>query len=491
MRVLIVASEAHPLVKTGGLADVAGALPAALRTHGVDARLVIPAYPGVAARAVAHGETVALGALLGYREVRVVDARLPDGAPVWLIDCPDAYDRAGSPYHMPDGWDHPDNFRRFALLARVAAKIAMGDVTPGWRADVLHANDWQAGLAPAYLALEEAAPSAGDGVRRRPHTVFTIHNLQYQGLFGREVLPMVGLPDSVFAIDQMEFYGLVSFLKAGIVYADRVTTVSPSYAWEITTPEGGRALDGLLAARARGGHLHGLLNGIDGHVWDPLHDPHLPVRYGPEDVAAGKAANKAALQADRGLAPDPDAMLIGVVTRLSEHKGSHLIAGAVHEMLGRGCQLVVLGSGEWHLERAMEDLAAANPGRMSATIAHDEGLSHRIQAAADLLLVPSLFEPCGLTQMYAMRYGTLPLVRRTGGLGDTVVDLADEAHGTGFAFDAPTVEGLLSAFFRAEGFYRRPESWHDARSRGMAAVFGWPRAAAAYVSLYQDLTGTG
>lgn len=478
MRVLFVASEAYPLVKTGGLADVAGALPAALRREGLDARLLVPAYPGVVDKAADVGAIHALGDILGYGPSRLIEARMPDsGLPVWLLDCPPLYDRPGGPYQQPDGADHPDNHRRFALLSRVAALIGTGEALAGWSADIIHASDWQTGLVPAYLKL------AGRSV---PRTVFTIHNLHFAGLFPRAVLPELGLPDSAFSMFGLEFNGFVSTLKAGLYYADQLTTVSPTYAWEITTPEGGRGLDGLLSGRARAGHFRGILNGVDYDLWDPRSDPALAMTYGPDTVAEGKAACKAALQREMGLEERPDAPMLGLVSRFSDQKGIDLVAAAAGYLVDSGAQLAVLGAGDWGLEQQFFNLARRYPGRIAMQTAYDEPLAHRIQAGSDLFLVPSRFEPCGLTQLYALRYGALPLVRRTGGLADTVRDMSDEWNGTGFLFDAPTVEGLLSAFYRALGFYHRPEALHFARQRAMSQEFGWHRAAAATVELYQE-----
>lgn len=478
MRVLVVASEVYPLVKTGGLADVAGALPAALRERGIDARILVPAYPGVAERLEERGTARALGDVLGVGPSRLVEGRMPDsGVPVWLVDCPALYDRPGGPYVGPDGHDHPDNALRFALLSRVAVLLGQGEAVAGWKADVIHASDWQTGLVPAYVRFSG---------RPGPATVFTIHNLHFAGLFGPEILPALGLPVHAYSINGVEFYGAVSFLKAGLYYADRLSTVSPTYAWEITTPEGGRGFDGLLTGRARAGHLVGILNGVDYALWDPRHDPHLAMRYGPDTVAEGKAANKAALQKELGLEPRQDVPLLGLVSRFSDQKGIDLVIGAASHLLEAGAQLAVLGSGDRALEQAFEALGHNRPDRVAVTIGYDEALSHRIQAASDLFLVPSRFEPCGLTQLYALRYGALPIVRRTGGLADTVVDLTNETAGTGFLFDSPTAEGILSAFYRALGFYQKRDALHYARRRAMAQDFGWQRAAEAYVDLYED-----
>ncbi len=485
MRVLLVSSEAYPLVKTGGLADVAGALPPALIERGIDARLVMPAYPQAVHKAVTRGPGIALGDLPGFGHTRLIEARMPDsGAPLWLVDNPMLYDRDGGPYQRVDGWEHDDNFRRFALLSRVAAMIANGRAVPGWQADVVHANDWQTGLVSAYLTYDAAAGAP------LPKTVFTIHNLHFQGIFGREILPMVGLPEMAFTIHGLEFMGKVSYLKAGLYYSDHLTTVSPTYAWEITTAQGGRGLDGLLAGRAASGQLSGVLNGVDYSLWSPNADPLIAAPYDATNVAQGKAANKADLQAEFGLSPRPDALVLGLVSRFSDQKGVDLVIEAAPALVEAGAQIILVGTGDPALEQAARTLAGQFPSAIATVIGYDESLAHRVQAASDLFLVPSRFEPCGLTQLYALRYGALPLVRRTGGLADTVRDIAtlNDRQGTGFLFDDPSAEGLLQAFYRAQAVYQNPQAWHLARQRAMAENFSWERAADEYRALYEQLT---
>lgn len=477
MRVLFVSSEVYPLIKTGGLADVAGALPASLLGQGIDVRIIAPAYP---AAVKALGDVVAthdLGDVLGAGPTRLLEGWMPDsGVGVWLVDNPGLFNRPGGPYQQPNGADHPDNFRRFAVLSRVAASLGAGTALPGWHADVIHANDWQTGLVPAYLRTEG---------RARPATVFTIHNLHFQGIFGREILGMVGLPDWTFSMAGLEFYGNVSYLKAGLYYADRLTTVSPTYAYEITTPAGGRGLEGLLAGRAASGHLTGILNGVDYNLWDPRHDGLLPRTYGPENAAGGKALCKQSLQAETGLDLDAKAPLFGAVSRFSDQKGLDLVIAGAGAIVHAGGQLVILGNGDPALEHAAAALPHQFHGRVSVRIGYEEEFSHRIQAASDVFLVPSRFEPCGLTQLYALRYGALPLVRRTGGLADTVVDVSDGDHGTGFMFDAPDVSSFTAACYRAiDAWHSRPAQWETARRRAMLQDFGWDRAAAAYAGLY-------
>lgn len=476
MRILFVTSEAYPLVKTGGLADVSGALPAALARLGIDVRILIPAYPEAHDGAVDKGAPVSLGDPLGVGEVRLVPARMPDsGVAVWLVDCPALFKRRGNPYVDAEGRDWPDNHLRFAVLAKAAARIAMGEPALDWRPDVVHGNDWQCGLLPAYLAFEPAP---------RPATVLAIHNLQYRGLFAPTVRQAVGLPEAAYAIEGAEFYGELSFLKAGLFYADRLTTVSPTYAREIQRPEFGWGLQGLLAKRAH--DLIGILNGVDRHLWNPATDPHLKHRY-DIDRLGDKRGNKTALQRELALADWPEAPLFGIVSRFTEQKGLDLVLGALPGLFALGGQLAVLGSGDRQLEDAFRRAANAHPDRVALRVVYDEGLAHRIEAGADMLLVPSRFEPCGLTQLYALAYGTAPVARRTGGLADTVIDAGEPTGGTGFLFDQPTAEDLLDAARRAVAVFRRPEAWQAVQRRGMSQDFSWERAGQTYQDLYRSL----
>lgn len=485
LRILHVASELYPLVKTGGLADVMAALPPALARLGAEARVLLPGYPAVrdalagldGSRPVAHDAD-----LFGGGPARLLAGRLRDVAvPAYVLDCPGLYGRAGGPYTDSQGRDWPDNAQRFAALAWAAARIGQGG-DPAWRPDVLHGHDWQAGLLPLYAAY-------GRPRDRRPATVATIHNIAYQGWFPAETVGRLSLPPATFSIDGVEYFGGLGFLKAALYYADRVTTVSRTYAEEIQTPEHGQGLDGLLRARAV--DLVGIVNGIDTAVWNPATDPHLPKPYGPRTVKAGKAAAKAALQARLGLAADPAAALCVLVSRLTWHKGIDLVLGALPALLAGGGQLAVLGSGAADQEQALRAAARRHPGRVAAEIGYDEGLAHLLQAAGDLTLVPSRSEPCGLTQLYAQRYGSLPLVRRTGGLADTVVNADDPAvaagRATGFSFDFATPEALAGTLAWAFDAYRRPRRWTAIRKAAMAADFGWDRSAAAYLDLYESL----
>ena len=476
MRALSVASEIYPLVKTGGLADVAGALPAALAGHGVEVRSLLPGYPGVLAKleqcSVAHDFADLFGG-----PARLLEGRA-GGLDLLVIEAPHLYARPGNPYSDPAGRDWPDNAQRFAALARVAASLGQG-LLAGFSPDIVHAHDWQAGLAPAYLRY-----SAGP----RPGTVMTVHNLAFQGGFAAGLMPELGLPWSAFTIDGVEYHGRIGFLKAGLQLSDRITTVSPTYAFEIRTPEGGMGLDGLL--RARSSVVSGILNGIDDDVWNPATDPHLAACFTRRRLKR-RQANKRALQDRFGLFPEPGSMLIGVVSRLSWQKGLDLLLEALPRLLARDTQLVLLGSGDAALEDGFRRAAADWPGRIGLFTGYDEALAHLVQGGSDALLVPSRFEPCGLTQLCAMRYGAVPVVSRVGGLNDSVIDANDMALAagvaTGFQFSPVSLEALEGAIGRALSVWLQPKSWRRIQANGMAAPLGWERSAGRYAELYRDI----
>jgi starch synthase len=477
MRVLHAAAEIYPWVKTGGLGDVIAALPPALAAEGAETRLVLPGFTALL-DAFEPSEVARLPTPFAAERVRLVLAQLPQsGVAAYLVDHPAFYDRLGGPYQAADGSEWPDNHRRFALLGWAAAALAQG-ADPRWRPDILHCHDWHTGLAPAYLRAAEAAiPS-----------VFTVHNLAYQGFFPAATFGDLALPASFFSIDGIEFYGGISFLKSGLFYADRLTTVSPTYAREIQTPAFGMNLDGLL--RARADVLTGILNGVDPAIWSPEKDALLPRRYGVRNAAAGKAAAKAELARRFGLA-EGNAPLFGAITRLTWQKGFDLVLAALPGLIAAGARFVLLGSGDAALEAGFRGAAQGDPGRVGVDIGYDEALSHLMIAGCDALLVPSRFEPCGLTQLYALRYGALPIVRRTGGLADTVVDadavtLAD-GGATGFAFDAVTPEGLLSAVRRAVELHGDGASWRRIVRHAMTRDFSWAAAARQYLALYREL----
>src|SRR5215469_14889492 len=482
MRVLYITAELYPWVKSGGLGDVAGALPPALMAEGIDVRLLLPglrgfldAFPGIT-------DVVRLATPYAAERVRVGLARLPgSGSPAYLVDHPAFYDRPGNPYASPDGSDWPDNHRRFGLFGWIAADLARG-ADPNWRPDILHGHDWHTGLAPAYLA-------ARPPIEGRVPTVFTVHNLAYRGPFPGAVLPELALPTEFFSIDGVEFFGMVSFNKSGLFYSDRLTTVSPTYAREIQTPAFGWGLDGLL--RARASVLTGILNGVDTRVWDPGHDSVLPKPYGERAATTGKQAAKAALQHRLGLEPIESAPLFGAVSRLTSQKGLDLVLATLHDLVTGGCQLALLGSGDSDLEQAFTATADGYRGRVGVAIGYDESLAHLIYAGSDVILVPSRFEPCGLTQLYALRYGALPLVRRVGGLADTVVDATatnlTEGIATGFAFDDDTPSALASAIGRATALFREREIWRRMVRRAMTRDFSWTVAARQYTAVYRAL----
>jgi starch synthase len=479
LRVLHVAAELYPWVKTGGLGDVVAALPPALVTQGVDVRLCLPGFPAFV-DAFSTSDAVRLATPFASERVRVAQTYLPgNGVGAYLIDHPAFYDRAGGPYGGPDGRDWPDNYRRFGLLGWVAAALGQG-ADPNWRPDIVHAHDWHAGLAAAYLRAQPA-PAV-------PASVITVHNLAYPGYFPAGVFPELSLPGSFFGIDGLEFYGGVSFLKGGLAYADRLTTVSPTYAEEIKTLEFGAGLDGLL--RLRASVLRGILNGVDPVVWDPANDPALPAPYGVDDAEKGKTAAKAALR-KRLYLSDGDGPVFGVVSRLTPQKGLDLLLDAVPDIVRGGGQLALLGSGDSDLEAGFAAAAQVHHGGVGVEIGYDEALARLIIAGSDVMVVPSRFEPCGLTQLYALRYGTLPLVRRTGGLADTVIDAAParlrDKTATGFVFDDASPGALVAALARASALYSDRRRWRQMIRTAMAQDFSWAQSARQYVALYREL----
>ncbi len=476
MKILFATSEMAPWVKTGGLGDVAGALPAALRALGHDVRVLVPAYPALL-RAFPDALEIArphwLGGLLPTPSLR--QALAGDGTPLLLLDYPHFFDRPGNPYLGPEGRDWLDNHLRFGLLSRVAAWLGSEASTLDWAPDVIHCNDWQTGLAPAYLAYR---------AERRAKSLVTIHNLAFQGLFDHAALFELGLPDEAWTMDGVEFYGHLSFLKAGLQHASAISTVSPSYAREIQTDAEGMGMAGLL--RHRSAQLSGILNGIDTREWDPARDRHLPQHYGQRRLE-GKAVNKANLQAEMGLAVRADLPLLAVVSRLTEQKGLDLFLEVAAQTLALPAQIVVLGSGAHGLEHGWTAFAHRHPGSCAVRIGFDEGLAHRIEAGADIFVMPSRFEPCGLNQMYSLRYGTPPVVRATGGLADTVIDAADEKHGNGFVFGPATGEALFAALQRAASAFQEPTLWRRLQKHGMARDSSWREAAGHYVELYESI----
>lgn len=481
MKILHVAAECFPLLKTGGLADVVGALPAAQRALGQDARILLPGFPAIRAGLLdARLLNVALAPRFGARSLALWQGRLPDGTPVYMIDAPGLYDRPGNPYADGEQHAYADNHRRFALLGWLAAQVADG-LLADWRPDLVHAHDWHAGLAPAYLRERSLRH---DGLATA--SVFTVHNLAYQGLFPASHFAELELPRDFFRYDGLEFHGQLSFIKAGLQFSQRIATVSPSYAREICTAEHGCGLEGLLQYRA--GELAGILNGVDASQWDPASDPALPGHFDAEKTV-GKARCKAALQAELGLAAEPAALLFGVVSRLTEQKGLNLVLAGMAALLAQGGQLALLGSGDLALEAGFTQLQQDYPERVAVRLGFDEALSHRIFAGVDVVLVPSRFEPCGLTQMYGMRYGALPLARRTGGLADTVLDCSLEnlADGSacGLVFERFEQADFDAAVRRAFALYAKPTQWREVRRHAMQRQFDWSGPALAYLELYR------
>jgi starch synthase len=464
MNLLFATPECAPLAQTGGLGEVSAALPVALRELGIDARVLLPAYRGFARDAGCLAEMELLG-----RRVRLFESQLPTGVPIYLLDCPELFRRDGGPYQDAQGADWPDNALRFGVFSRAAALLSGGASPLDWRPDVLQCNDWPAALAPVFASFEP------DHAR----TLLTIHNLAFQGNFDAQWVERLGLPESFLSMDRLEFHGRMSFLKGGIVCADALNTVSPRYAREIQGEEMGCGMEGLL--RGRAADLRGILNGIDTSAWDPASDRFIAARYDAASLER-KSANKAALQRRLNLEPDARALLLGSVGRMTHQKGSDLLAAAAAELLAGPAQLAVLGAGERDIERALTALAARHPGRMAVKIGFDDELAHLIEAGADLFLMPSRYEPCGLNQMYSQRYGTPPVARATGGLADTIQDGA-----TGFLFERAEPAALLDAVRRAAALWREPPRWALVQRAAMGRDFSWAAAARRYADLYRQL----
>jgi starch synthase len=479
-RILFATSEIFPLIKTGGLADVSGSLPLALRKIGLDVRVLLPGYRKVLDQlpnAKVLLEIPSLSSSAGA--ARLLAAEMPEsGLPVLLLDCPSLFTREGGPYQGPDGKDWPDNVKRFGALCRVGAHLASAASTLDWHPHIVHCNDWQSALIPALLHYSKV-----------PHakSVMTIHNLAFQGNFESQWVTRLGLPAESYTMNGVEFYGHFSFLKAGLRFADKITTVSKTYASEIQTHAFGCGMEGLL--RERHVDLDGIVNGID-DTWNPARDRYLASPYDPGTLG-NKAPNKLALQKELGLQANPDVPLLGMVSRLTHQKGIDLILNCADELLQAGVQLAFLGSGEAKYEQRLRDLAHSNPGLVSVTLGYNEELAHRMIAGIDIFLMPSRFEPCGLSQMYSMSYGTLPLVRRTGGLADTVTDTNPStlrnSTATGFVFEHAETDEFLHAVHRALSFYQKKDIWHSIQQTGMSLEFGWQKTAEEYLHVYREL----
>jgi len=475
-KVLFASSEVFPLIKTGGLADVAGSLPAALCALKEDVRIILPAYPAVMdnigrVRCMARIE-------LPQGEVRILMGDLPgSGVKVWLVDYPPFFDRPGNPYIGPDGSPWHDNADRFALFCKVIVEIAMKRTCLKWKPDIIHCNDWQTGLVPALLSLEEKAPA----------TLFTIHNLAYQGLFPYSTFVALGLPETLWSHEALEFHDQLSFIKGGLVYADWITAVSPTYAREIQTPEFGYGLEGLLNHRA--GQLSGILNGIDTASWDPENDPHIKAPYSVRQVDR-KQLNKKALQQSFDL-PESDAVLIGSVGRLVHQKGIDIVLHAMPALMQLPLQMVFLGTGEYEYEQSLLNFADKYPDKVAVKIGYAEDIAHQIEAGSDLFLMPSRFEPCGLNQMYSLHYGTLPVVRQVGGLADTVIHASADAlaagNANGFIINDDSDHDLVKTLMHALTLYEDKLVWKKLQITAMWRDFSWDHSAREYRDLYDQL----
>lgn len=475
-KVLYVSSEAFPLVKTGGLADVAGSLPPALQKLSQDVRLLLPAYPEVLNK-ITKSKSIASTAYYNL-PVEIIETRLPgSNVVVWLVDCPAAFNRPGGPYTDSRGQAWLDNALRFTVFCHAAVDIAENNLQLQWQADVVHCNDWQSGLVPALLSLRP----------KRPATVFTIHNLAYQGIFDQQTFNDLHLPAELWHINGLEFHGQLSFIKGGLAYADKINAVSQNYAKEILEPEYGYGLSGLLKHREK--DLSGILNGIDDKYWNPGTDEFLKQKYNWRTLNK-KSSNKTALQSELSLDTDESVPMIGMVSRLVEQKGLDFILASMNELLSLPLQIVILGTGELHYETQLSDLSKEFPQRLKVIIGYDEPLSHRIEAAADMFLMPSIFEPCGLNQLYSLRYGTLPVVTRVGGLADTVTDAnktnINNKTANGFVLNEKSADGLIETIRHAMSLYQNPKTWRQLQITAMQGDFSWKTSAKRYISLYQQ-----
>ncbi len=478
MNLLFATSEVYPLIKTGGLADVAASLPRALLKLNIDVKIILPAYASVLLQAAKiELKTLSTISILG-RDILLQQTRLPGTrVKVILVNIPEFSERTGNPYCGPDGGDWPDNHWRFFWFARAIEAIALNQAGLDWPVDIVHCNDWQTGLVPAFLAQHKKSPAC----------VFTIHNLAYRGLFSYQAFAELNLPDSMWHHEKLEFYSQMSFMKGGLSFSQKITTVSPSYAQEIQTPEFGNGMDGLMRYRQK--DLHGILNGIDMDEWNPNTDEHLLHKFNWRSLA-GKQKNKLDLQQELGLDRQEGIPLLGFVGRLVDQKGVDLILEQINLLLTKNCQLVFLGSGFPHYEQALKNIASEYPHKVSVTIGYNETLAHRIEAGCDIFLMPSLFEPCGLNQLYSLRYGTLPVVHAVGGLQDTVTECSlnqfDE-KANGFIFHLPSAIELHHTICRALEAYDQPVFWRKLQQNAMRRDSSWQASALKYQEIYQSL----
>ena len=474
MRILFAASEIYPLIKTGGLADVAGALPVALRAKGHDVKLIMPAYKGILEKVEPIHKKTNLGNPFGVGDLLLLETRIIENdTPIFLLQCQTLFERDAGPYVDEDGVDYIDNHLRFAAFSWAIAMLAQHGHLIGWQADILHLNDWQTGFAAAYLKSWK--------LNHIP-IITTVHNLRYNGSFEMNKFPDMRLSSELIDMHGIEFYGRFSGLKAGLVYADAITTVSPTYAKEILTSEYGDGLDGTL--RAMRYKLHGILNGVDYEQWSPEKDKLIAQAYSIDSIEK-KLANKLALLAENQLSEDPSKLVFGVVSRLTEQKGLDLVLAAIPDLLQKGCRLIVLGSGDKALESAYSKLQQQYPDQVSIKIGYDEAYSHRLQAGVDVLLIPSRFEPCGLTQLYALTYGTLPLVRETGGLADSVFETGERANG--FVFEQANTQALNEAMLRTLDCFEDIHAWREKQRNAMGYDFSWEGTTVAWEQVYNGL----
>ncbi len=477
MEVLSVTSEIFPLIKTGGLADVTGALPEALKSHGIHVKSFVPGYPSVLA-ALENAHEVHFFGHLGGAPATLREGKAK-GLDVVVLDAPHLFNRQGNPYLGPDNKDWPDNAHRFAIFSEIAAEYAKGNLG-SYHADLLHGHDWQAALAAVYLRF-----------RGGPKTLLTIHNIAFQGVFSPDIFSSLNLPNDAYGVNGVEYYNNVSFLKGGITSATAISTVSPTYAQEICTSNYGMGLEGLLQARRD--VLHGIVNGIDDAIWNPSTDMALKERYDAK-TPERRTANKRELEKRLGL-DEGDGIIHGIVSRLTWQKGLDIFASLLDHIVTSGARVAVVGTGEAGIEHAFHAAASRHKGHIGLMMAYDEQLSHLVQGGADTMLVPSRFEPCGLTQLYGLRYGCVPLVARVGGLADTVIDANDAALSAGVAtgFQFTPVDGLTlqNALTRAQSVYSQQDVWRKMQERGMASDVSWRRSATAYADLYKTITSGG
>ena len=475
-KVLYITSEAFPLIKTGGLADVAGSLPVALFKQSQDVRLLLPAYPEVISK-ISRSKVLTTHSYYGL-QVKIIETRLPgSNVLVWLVDCPAVFDRPGGPYIDQHGevWD--DNALRFTILCNAAVDIALDHLKLNWKPDIVHCNDWQTGLVPALLSLH----------KDRPATVFTIHNLAYQGNFDYQTFTDLHLPDELWHMEGLEFYNQLSFMKGGLAYADKINAVSPNYAKEILQPEFGYGQDGLLRTRQK--DLSGIINGIDEKYWNPGTDNLITQKYNRRTLNK-KVQNKTALQKQLSMPIDENIPMIGMVSRLVEQKGLDIILQSLDELIKLDVQIVILGTGDIHYEIKLSELANKQPDKLKVIIGYSEELAHRIEAASDIYLMPSTFEPCGLNQLYSLRYGTLPIVTAVGGLVDTVTDTNKESiankTANGFIISEPTTESLVTKIIQILKIYKDSNTWRQLQDNAMRFDSSWTTSADRYIKLYKQ-----